>query len=174
MNRIRLILSPEHRNVLLELREKVGAKSFQELFQISIVTFQWVVAQLIEGKEIASIVQSSSRETDLLLPFTLSGEHKSVVTVLLSQSILLETSAGFEAQIQDLMEKTGLSTKKALINSALTFIEWAVLQTIHGRNVVAIERMSITDWSAVIHMPCFEAVKRYESDSKKPKLSLVT
>jgi len=42
-------------------------------------------------------------------------------------------------QLEELMESTGLVTKKDLVNNALTLLTWAVRETRNGRKIVSLD-----------------------------------
>jgi hypothetical protein len=51
----------------------------------------------------------------------------------------IELSPQKLTQLEELMESTGLATKKDLINNALTLLTWAVRETKNGRMIVSLD-----------------------------------
>jgi hypothetical protein len=54
----------------------------------------------------------------------------------------IELSTDKLRQLEDLMEDTGLATKKDLVNNALTLLTWAVRETKIGRKIVSLDEQS--------------------------------
>ena len=61
---------------------------------------------------------------------------------LASPRLQIELSAEKLRQFEDLMEDTGLATKKDLVNNALTLLTWAVRETKSGRKIVSLDEQS--------------------------------
>jgi hypothetical protein len=51
----------------------------------------------------------------------------------------IELSTEKLRQFEELMEDTGLATKKDLVNNALTLLTWAVRETKNGRKIVSLD-----------------------------------
>jgi hypothetical protein len=54
----------------------------------------------------------------------------------------IELSTDKLRQLEDLMENTGLATKKDRVNNALTLLTWAVRETKIGRKIVSLDEQS--------------------------------
>ncbi|HAK0681074.1 TPA: hypothetical protein H1P55_004572 [Salmonella enterica] len=64
-------------------------------------------------------------------------------------------------ELDSLMEKCGISTKKELFNYALTMLEWAVDESEHGHDIAAIDREKKEFYS--LRMPILKRLNRASS-----------
>jgi hypothetical protein len=65
--------------------------------------------------------------------------------------------------LEVLMKETGLSTKKDLINQALTLFEWAVRERRAGRIIAAVDEVS--EKYREILMPALEQAKTFAASA---------
>jgi hypothetical protein len=56
--------------------------------------------------------------------------------------IQLELSESRVRELENLMDETGLATKKDLINQALTLFEWAIREKRAGRMIASVDEAS--------------------------------
>jgi hypothetical protein len=56
--------------------------------------------------------------------------------------IQLEFTEGRVRELEELMNETGLSTKKDLMNHALTLFEWAIRERRAGRIIASVDEQS--------------------------------
>ncbi|WP_318458362.1 hypothetical protein [Photobacterium leiognathi] len=61
------------------------------------------------------------------------------------------------SEIQDLMDKCGINTRKELFNYALTILEWAVEESENGLDIAAINRAEKEFYA--LRMPILSKVK---------------
>jgi hypothetical protein len=69
-------------------------------------------------------------------------------------------------EIDELVQKCGLATKKDLFNNALTILRWAVRQVESGHDVAAIDRNS--ERFLILTMPILDAAQRRTASTKNP------
>jgi len=61
-------------------------------------------------------------------------------------------------ELDSLMDKCGISTKKELFNYALTMLEWAVDESENGHDIAAIDRENKQFYS--LRMPILKRINR--------------
>lgn len=63
------------------------------------------------------------------------------------------------SELEDLMSRCDISTKKELFNYALSLLEWAVSESEQGHDIAAIDRETKQFFS--LRMPVLNAAKRH-------------
>lgn len=69
-------------------------------------------------------------------------------------------------EIDELMAVAGLSSRKDLINNAVTLLQWAVEEVLAGREIVSLDREK--ESYEVLRMPVLSCAKRVAKLSKVP------
>ncbi len=75
--------------------------------------------------------------------------------------IQFELSEDHIKELEELMQKTGVRTKKDLVNNALTLLEWAVQEVSDGRTIASVDERE-NKYKEVV-MPFFRSLKKGES-----------
>ncbi|WP_447067264.1 hypothetical protein [Vibrio alginolyticus] len=61
-------------------------------------------------------------------------------------------------EIEEIMEKSGMSSRKDVFNTALTLLEWAIEESERGHDIAAINRSEREFFS--LRMPVLESAKK--------------
>jgi hypothetical protein len=79
----------------------------------------------------------------------------------------LDMSDARYKQLEDLMVRCDVDTKKELMSYALSILEWAVEETERGHDVAAIDRKE--EKFSSLRMPILDAVKRRMTNGQPVK-----
>ena len=81
--------------------------------------------------------------------------------------VQLDLPAERIAELEELMAKTGVTTRKDLFENALTLFEWAVAQRVQGRSIASINEDE--DSYRELVMPALAFVKHDAKNSRNCK-----
>ena len=76
------------------------------------------------------------------------------------------------SELTALMEVCGITTQKDLLNSALTFFEWAVEERKRGRIIASVDEENMK--YKELAMPALNAVRPQEESKSRRQLALAT